>query len=70
MALESRPEPAWAGLQVVARGRSHEYGNVIVAFLFKEQLYEVRTFAGLVRYPFRSQRAAFSFAAELCDEGE
>jgi hypothetical protein len=70
MALESKPEPAWAGLQVVARGYSRDNGNVIVAFLFKEQHYEVRTFAGLVRYSFRSQRAAFSFAAQLCDEDE
>jgi hypothetical protein len=68
MALESKPEPAWAGLQIVARGYSSENGNVVVAFLFREQYYEVRMCAGLIRYRFGSQRAAFSFASELCDE--
>ena len=67
MALEVKPEPAWSGLQVIARGYSHESGDIVVAFLFKDQSYEVRTCAGLLRFPFRSRRAAVSFAAELCD---
>jgi hypothetical protein len=68
MMLNSQPEPAWAGFQVVARGYSHQNGNVVVAFLFKEQHYEVRVRAGLIRYSFHSRRAAFSFASELCDD--
>ena len=62
------PEPAWAGHQVLARGYSRENGNVVGAFLFREQLYEVRTCSEQVRYPFRHRRAAMSFAAELCDD--
>jgi hypothetical protein len=68
MALELKPEPAWSGLQIIARGFSHDKGDVVVAFLFREQSYQVRTCAGLLRYPFRSRRAAVSFAAELCDD--
>ena len=68
MTLELRPEPAWSGFQVIARGHSRDTGDVMVAFLFKEQSYEVRTCAGLLRYPFNNRRAAVSFAAELCDD--
>jgi hypothetical protein len=68
MALELKPEPAWSGLQIIARGFSRDQGDVVVAFLFRQQSYEVRVCAGLLRYPFRSRRAAVSFAAELCDD--
>jgi hypothetical protein len=68
MTLELKPEPAWSGFQVIARGYSCDGGDVIVTFLFREQSYQVQTCAGLLRYPFRSRRAAVSFAAELCDE--
>ena len=67
-ALLLNPEPAWTGHQVLARGYSRETGTVVVAFLFREQLYQVRTDADRLRYPFRSRRAAMSFAAELCEE--
>jgi hypothetical protein len=68
MTLQSKPEPAWAGFQVIARGYSHQNGSVVVAFLFKEQRYEVRVQSGIIRYPFHTRRAAFSFASELCDD--
>jgi hypothetical protein len=68
MALELKPERAWVGHQVLARGYSNRSGYVVVAFLFREQRYEVRMCSGLRRYRFGNQRAAVSFASELCDD--
>jgi hypothetical protein len=67
-ALLLNPEPAVTGHQILARGYSRETGNVVVAFIFREQTYQVRTDADRVRYPFTSRRAAVSFAAELCED--
>jgi hypothetical protein len=66
--LNLKPEPAWAGHQILARGHCREKGDVVVAFIFRDQRYEVRTCSDLIRYPFRNRRAAMSFAAELCDD--
>jgi hypothetical protein len=67
MKLELSPEPACSGVQIIAHGYSRENGDVVVAFLFKEQAYQVWIGASRRCYPFSSRRAAVSFAAEVCE---